>query len=184
MALRFGSDQNSNLKQSLFGQDAASFIIGVIAGLRSMTAPAVTARTLSRNGFGEMGPEWMRTFSRPSTARNLAFAAAGELLVDKLPIAPNRTAPASLLWRIFSGAVCGAAVALASGRESRTGAFAGAAGAVIGSYVGEHTRRMIGQIIGVPDVLVAIGEDAVTAVAAYSVARSLQPPRKLERIPA
>ena len=149
-----------------------------------MTAPAVTARVLSSSELENTGPAWLRGFSRPNTARNLALAAAGELLVDKLPIAPNRTAPPSLFWRMISGAVCGAAVAHAGARELRTGAIAGAAGAVIGSYAGEHIRRLIGQAFAVPDVLVAVGEDAVTAVAAYSVARSIQPPRKLERIPA
>jgi uncharacterized membrane protein len=168
----------------LLAENSNSIWIGVVAGLRSMTAPAVTARVLSSNELERTGPMWLRAFARPNTARNLALAAAGELLVDKLPVAPNRTAPPSLLWRIVSGAVCGAAVAHASGKEIRMGAIAGAAGAVIGSYAGEHIRRLIGQTFAVPDVLVAIGEDAVTAIGAYSVARSLQPPRRLERIPA
>ena len=182
-----GRIASENFPTNWWRENGRSLLIGVVAGLRSMTAPAVTSRTLARSEFDEMGPEWMRTLSRPATARWLAFAAAGELLVDKLPIAPNRTVPPSLLWRIASGALCGAAVARALGGELRTGAIAGGAGAVIGSYAGQNIRRMIGQILGVPDVLVAIAEDAVTATAAYSIARSVEPPRpprQLERIPA
>ncbi|HUO60418.1 MAG TPA: hypothetical protein VMU24_07095 [Candidatus Acidoferrales bacterium] len=163
---------------------SSSVWIGVVAGLRSMTAPAVTSRTLARSGFDETEPRWIATLSRPEIARWLAFAAAGELLVDKLPIAPNRTVPPSLLWRIASGAACGAAVAHLSGGNLRSGALAGGAGAVIGSYTGQNIRRMIGQILGVPDVLVAVAEDAVATLAAYSVVRTLEPPRQLERIPA
>jgi len=172
------------IKPRWLTEHSSSLWIGVVAGLRSMTAPAVTARMLSSNEVDATGPAWLRVFGRPKTARNLAFAAAGELLIDKLPTAPNRTAPPSLLWRIVSGAVCGAAVSYACAKEPRTGAIAGVAGAVIGSYAGEHIRRLIGQVFAVPDVLVALGEDAVTAVTAYSVARSVQPQRRLERIPA
>src|SRR3954452_16399458 len=70
--------------------------IGIVAGLRSLTAPAVVAlgahlRWLNLHGstLAFMG----------STMAVAVFSAVaiGELIADKLPMTPNRTAPVGLL---------------------------------------------------------------------------------------
>ena len=75
---------------------AAATALGVLAGMRSMAAPAVLGR-LSRNGSlaGVTGP--LTVISKPRFAGATMLLALGELVADKLPITPNRTA-AGLCW--------------------------------------------------------------------------------------
>ena len=82
--------------------------------------------------------------------RGLAYLmAALELIVDKLPRVPNRTAPFGLAAR----GVCGAGVAHAMlrrrGRAARYGALAlGAAIAVASAFTGLRLRRMLTRRLG------------------------------------
>jgi uncharacterized membrane protein len=113
----------------------------------------------------------MRTFSTPSALvvrgdltgvprAVILLAAAGEVLGDKLPQAPARTAPAPLGGRIAAGALCGALLA------GRAGAASGAAAAFAGSFACMHARKLIVDATGLPDPVVAVGED----VLAYTLA--------------
>src|SRR6266850_1931689 len=93
-----------------------AFLIGVIAGLRTMTAPAVVAWAAHRH--------WLNLVNSPlafmgSTAAVAVFTllALGELIIDKLPSTPNRTKLPGLIGRIVLGGLSGAAVA-ASGEQS------------------------------------------------------------------
>src|SRR5437879_11129203 len=94
-----------------------ALLIGVIAGLRAATPPAVVAWAAHRH--------WIDLHGSPlsfmgSTAAVIAFTllAAWELVADKLPSTPNRTAPTGLAFRIPFGALAGAAVAAAGSRSS------------------------------------------------------------------
>jgi len=87
-----------------------AFLIGVIAGLRTMTAPAVVAWAANRH--------WLNLHNSPlalmgSTAGVAVFVvlAIGELVVDKLPSTPNRTRLLGLIGRSVLGGLSGAAVA-------------------------------------------------------------------------
>jgi uncharacterized membrane protein len=114
----------------------------------------------------------LRTFSGPlalalhgrldgTPARvGLAAAAAGELVGDKLPSVPSRTAPGPLALRMAAGALCGHVLA------GRAGLAAGAAGAAAGSFAGQRARGLLSERTGKPDALFAVAEDAV----AYALA--------------
>jgi len=132
----------------------SALLLGVTAGLRTMTAPA--ALSLAQQ---EPGAERIRLLDSPRAARILTTLAAGELLFDKLPFAPNRIAPAGLSGRLLSGAMCGAAVVR---EDAAAGALVGMAGALASSFAGYFLRRKAGQASGVPDVLIAVAEDMVT----------------------
>ena len=76
--------------------------LGAIAGLRSMTAPALLSRRLRRRRL------WHRLRSRSALVLLLAtrpagtaltVLAAGELVADKLPFVPARTEFPSLVGR-------------------------------------------------------------------------------------
>lgn len=123
---------------------ARSFGIGAVAGLRSMTAPAAT--------LGAIDSHWT------GAAR---FAAAGELFVDKLPIAPARLMPTALAVRILSGALCGRALAKRRDASLALGTLAGAIGALAGSYGGYYARRFMTTRKHVPDFPIALVEDAL-----------------------
>lgn len=121
-----------------------SFAIGLTCGLRSMTGPAVV--------------RW-----RASDPARLALAAlaVGELIADKLPATPSRTLLPSLAFRALSGGFSGRNVAAAAGGDLAAGTVAGAIGAVAAAYAGMALRARIVRASGLPDALVALGEDAV-----------------------
>src|ERR1700675_2337362 len=112
-----------------------AFLIGVIAGLRALTAPAVVAWAAHRN--------WLNLYNSPlsvmgSTAAIIVFTllALVQLVADQLPSAPRRTEPPGLIARMLLGGLSGAAVA-ASGSQSM------ALGAALG-VAGRHRRHVCG----------------------------------------
>jgi uncharacterized membrane protein len=109
------------------------FVLGVVSGLRTFTAPAVLWLTLHR------GP-W---------AYVLGAAALFEYYYDLSPKAPPRTDFAGLLARLISGAFVGwwAAVA-AGGITPVSGAAAGAVGAFLGAYGSLAVRSRAIAVIG------------------------------------
>jgi uncharacterized membrane protein len=131
----------------------SALLLGVTAGLRTMTAPAALAIAQQQPATGRM---WL--LARPRVARALTKSAVGELVFDKLPFTPNRIAPAGLSARLLSGALCGAAVAR---EDQAAGALLGVAGALAGSFGGYYLRKAIGRASGAPDALVGIAEDCV-----------------------
>lgn len=118
--------------------------IGAAAGLRSMSAPAAT--------LGGADSHWT------GPAR---LAAAGELIVDKLPAAPPRLMPAALAVRVLSGALCGRALAKRAEGSLLLGTVAGAVGAIAASYGGYYARRYVTTRRHVPDFPIALIEDAL-----------------------
>ena len=130
-----------------------ALLLGAVAGLRTMTAPAV-----------------LLVVRRPSrSAGVLAVMALAEYAGDLYPKAPARTAPGPLLARIASGAFCGWFVNRSRTRaRAVAGACAGALGAVAGAYGGLSIRRRAMERIG--PVPAAIAEDVVALASAFLVA--------------
>jgi uncharacterized membrane protein len=129
-----------------------SALLGAAAGGRSVTPLAALAAH---------GPRWMRAAT--------AVAAFGEIVVDKLPQAPSRLAPALLGGRALFGAVAGAVYARRHGSSSVLPAVVAAVAAVTASYAGarwrsEAARRSL-------DLPAALAEDAVTVTLAWAAAR-------------
>ncbi len=136
--------------------------IGAVAGLRSMTAPAVVSWAVQQ--------KWLRTPGRSlnflkskRTAAIVSALAAGELVVDKLPKAPNRTVPVSLAARAVSGGVCGAVVCASKRGPVLQGAAVGALAAVGSSFAGYALRKRLDEKFAVSDKVVAIGEDVLAS---------------------
>jgi uncharacterized membrane protein len=145
--------------------------IGIVAGLRSLTAPAVVAWA------AHLG--WLNLHGSPlafmgSTIAVAVFSlfAIGELVADKLPKAPKRTALAPLLARILTGGLCGVSLCAAAGKSLLAGALLGGTGGVIGAFVGYETRRCLVNKLLMKDLFVAICEDLVAiALACLLVSR-------------
>src|SRR6266436_8596003 len=83
-----------------------AFGIGIVAGLRSMTAPAVVAWAahlgwinLSGSRLAFMGSVWAVAI--------FTLLAVGELVADKLPTTPARTSTVPLVARIIIGMLTG-----------------------------------------------------------------------------
>jgi uncharacterized membrane protein len=137
-----------------------AFAVGVIAGLRAMTAPAVTAwaahlgrLNLRGSSLAFMGSVWAVAI--------FTLAALGELVADQLPTTPARTKPGPLGARIVMGGLCGACVLVAAGKAAWLGAALGAIGGVVGAFAGYHARVGLVRALRVPDVVIAIVEDVV-----------------------
>ena len=137
-----------------------AFLVGVIGGLRTMTAPAVVAWAANRH--------WLNLLSSTlafmgSTAAVAVFTllALGELVVDKLPSTPNRTRLLGLIGRSVFGGLSGAAVAAAGAQSIAPGAVLGVAGAIVGAFAGYEVRKRLVRALKVPDFVIALLEDAV-----------------------
>ena len=83
-----------------------AFAIGMVAGLRSMTAPAVTAWAAFSHHLNVAGTLFGFMASRVTLIVFVVFA-VGELIADKLPNTPPRTKPPGLIARVLTGALCG-----------------------------------------------------------------------------
>jgi uncharacterized membrane protein len=149
-----------------------AFILGVVSGMRAALGPALVSHKLSQRGSPDLG--YLNFMRSPTTAIVLKVAAAGELVGDKLPMTPDRIEPGPLAGRAMSGALCGAALGGAVlNRSSRqcalSGALVGALGAVAGAYAFYYLRRELTHKQGLPDVWVALAEDAVALGAGLRV---------------
>lgn len=136
-----------------------AFLIGFFAGLRALTPPAVTAWAVSLG--------WLR-LARPLTLigsklsiMTFTLLAVAELVADKLPRTPNRTAPPGLITRIVMGGLTGACVAAGGAQGAVLGAMIGAVGGIVGCFGGYQARTRLVKALGTPDIYIALLEDLV-----------------------
>lgn len=137
-----------------------TFAIGVVAGLRSLTAPAVVCWAahlgwinLSGSVLAFMGSTWALWL--------FTILALVELVADQLPTTPARTAPVGLIARLLFGMLSGAALAVAGGASIWLGAIVAAIGALVGTFGGYRARVGLVRSLKVPDIAVAIPEDLI-----------------------
>ena len=136
-----------------------AFLIGLFAGLRSLTAPATTAWA-AHLGWLRLERPLSLIGSLPSVVIFTLLAIA-ELVADKLPKTPSRTAPLGLIARILMGGLSGACVAAAGGQGALPGAALGAVGGVVGCFGGYQARTRLVKALRVPDIYVALFEDVI-----------------------
>jgi uncharacterized membrane protein len=139
-----------------------SFFIGVIAGLRTMMAPAIVSWAA---GFGRVPLEGspLHFMSHPATRYIFGIAALGELVIDKLPKTPSRKATPPFIARVITGALSGAALG-ASQRALSGGLIAGAVGAIAGTLGGAEVRSRLVKATGGKDLPIALLEDAIAII--------------------
>jgi len=140
--------------------------IGIVAGLRSLLAPAVVAWAAHFDWLNLHGSPLAFMGSRAAVATFTIFA-IGELVADKLPKTPKRIAFAPLLARIVFGGLSGATLCAAAGKSLLTGALLGGTGGVIGAFVAYEIRRRIVTSLHIKDPFVAICEDVIAIALAY-----------------
>jgi uncharacterized membrane protein len=136
----------------------SAFLIGIIAGLRAVMAPALVSWAAGLGWLNLEGTS-LHFFSSAITRWLFSAAAVGELVNDKLPNTPSRKVPPQFIARIVTGALSGAAIGAA--RQSLVvGLIAGAVGAVAGTYSGAALRGWLSSTIGKP-FPAALIEDAI-----------------------
>jgi uncharacterized membrane protein len=141
--------------------------IGVIAGLRSFTAPTVVAWAAVLRWINLSGT-WASWVGNVITAIIFSVLALGELYLDKQPKTPPRTAPPSFIARIGAGAFAGAVIGTAWG-VTWSALGAGIVGAVLGTLGGYQARRRLTAARG-RDLPVALAEDAVAVLGGFALA--------------
>jgi uncharacterized membrane protein len=133
-----------------------AFLIGAIAGLRSLTAPAAVSWA-ARLGWLHLENTWLAFLGAAATPYILSLLALGELVNDKLPRTPSRKEPVPFIARIVMGAICGAALTGAS----PVGLVIGALGAVVGTLRGYEFRSRLVTATGGKDLPIALLEDVI-----------------------
>src|SRR4051812_42405127 len=122
-----------------------AFLIGVICGLRTMTAPAAVSWA-ARLGWLPLGSTGLAFLGYAATPYILTVLAIGEIINDKMPKTPSRKSPPGFIARIFCGALCGAAFGSASGTVGGC-LLAGVLGAVVGTLGGYEFRMRLAAAI-------------------------------------
>jgi uncharacterized membrane protein len=144
-----------------------AFLIGIVAGMRAMIAPAAIAWA-ARLGKLSLSGTWLAFLGYAWTPWVLTLFAVGELVTDQLPSTPSRKVPVQFGTRIVMGGVCGAALTAGTG-SMLLGAVVGMAGAVAGTLGGHAFRARMAAAFG-GDRPAALLEDAIAIGAAWAVA--------------
>lgn len=142
-----------------------AFSIGLVAGLRSLTAPAVVSWAAQR-GWINLHGSALSFMGSTAAVAIFTILAVVELVTDKLPSTPARTKPPGLIARVLLGGLSGAAIWLAGGQSAAMGACLGAAGGVVGALVGYQVRTGLVRALKVPDIVIALLEDLVAITGA------------------
>jgi uncharacterized membrane protein len=136
-----------------------AFLIGLFAGLRSLTPPAATAWAVYL-GWLKLERPLSLIGSLPAVIV-LTLLALAELVADKLPQTPSRTAAVGLLARFVTGGLTGACVAAGGGNSPTFGALLGCVGGIVGAFAGYQFRTRLVRASGLRDIYIALLEDLI-----------------------
>src|SRR5471030_1608714 len=135
--------------------------LGVLAGMRSASAPAVAGQLLSRHPSKTLADSPLKFMQSGLIANILTISAVGELVVDKLPGTGNRTMPMGVAARCLSGALAGAGIYKSANKNLLTGALIGGAAAVGSTFGSFLLRRSVVKASRLADPWVGAIEDAL-----------------------
>jgi uncharacterized membrane protein len=128
-----------------------SVLLGAASGLRGQIGlAAVAARS---------DPSLPPIFRQPWTRRLLVAAAAGELVVDKLPSTPSRLEPPGLAGRIVMGGLSAGLFAQTRQAPWLPAGAIGASCAIVAAKIGHDVRARLAR--RAPDPAIAVVEDAL-----------------------
>jgi uncharacterized membrane protein len=142
--------------------------LGAVAGLRSMTAPAIAAWAAHLGRLDLAGTPLGFLGSTPVTWMLTAFM-LGELVADKLAFTPARTRPGPFIGRVLTGGLAGGALTAGLGGMLLAGALIGAFGGAFGTLAGYRARTGLVRALQVPDYVVALAEDVVAVGGALAI---------------
>lgn len=145
-------------------------LIGIVAGLRTMTAPAAIAWG-AWLGWLPLAGTWAGFLGHWIAVAIFTVLALAELVADQLPSTPSRKVPPQFSARIVSGAFCGAAIGTVGGILVG-GLAAGVIGAILGTLGGAAARARLAKFFG-QDQPAAFIEDAVAIAGALWIVSSV-----------
>jgi len=150
-----------------------AFLLGILAGLRSVTPPAAVAWA-ARLGWLHLEGTPLAFLGSAVAAYVLTGLMLAELVGDKLPKTPSRTQPGPFVGRVVTGGLAGAALTAGVGGSLALGTVLGLLGAVAGTLGGYRVRTGLVRALRMPDYVVALGEDAVAVGGAFLIVASIR----------
>jgi uncharacterized membrane protein len=145
-----------------------ALLIGVIAGLRALTAPAV----VSWGGFLgwiDVDGKWSEWMAHPITVTVLTIFLLIELVTDQLPKTPSRKTAPQFVTRLVMGAFAGAVIGSAT-HHTFIGLGGGMIGAVLGTLAGAAARQRLTAANSGRDRPGALLEDVVAVGGGFLIA--------------
>lgn len=121
-------------------------------------------------GAGVLGRvSWLGTFRRNKarfhqpSGHSDSLHVAGGRRTDRRQTAEHSSAYGTLrlIARIFLGGACGLALATSTGISLPFSVLLASIGALVGAFVGYHSRRLVVSKAHVPDFTVAVAEDSI-----------------------
>ncbi len=155
----------------LYALYALALLAGIVAGSRTLTAPAAVGWA-AHLGFIDLDGSWLAFMGDKWTVTVLTLLAFVEMIADQMPSTPSRKVPLQFGARIVSGGFSGATLG-ASGGSWIAGVVAGVIGAVIGAYGGAELRARMDKAIG-RDPTAGLIEDVGVIVLALAIVFALQ----------
>jgi uncharacterized membrane protein len=145
-----------------------ALLIGVIAGFRALTAPAVVAWGAFL-GWIDVEGKWSEWIAHPITLTILTIFLLVELVTDQLPKTPSRKTAPQFITRLIMGAFAGAVIGSAF-FHTFSALGAGMIGAVLGTLGGAEVRQRVASARSGQDRPGAILEDIVAVGGGFLVA--------------
>ena len=147
-----------------------ALLIGIVAGLRAMTAPAAISWA-AHLGWLHLDGSWLAFLGYRFTPWIFSALALLELVSDQLPSTPSRKVPPQFGARLVLGGLSGAAIGI-SGGTWIAGLVAGVVGAVIGTLGGAALRARLAAAFG-SDRPAALIEDVIAVGGAVLIVLAL-----------
>ncbi|MEN4473079.1 DUF4126 family protein [Mycolicibacterium cosmeticum] len=151
-----------------------ALLIGVVAGLRALTPPAVVAWA-GALGWINLDGTWVHWLTHPITLTVLTILLVVELVTDQLPSTPSRKVPPQFGARLLTGAFAAAVLVTGAIYQAKTGTIvsgvgAGIIGAVLGTLGGAEARTRLVARTGGRDLPIALTEDVIAIAGGFAVA--------------
>lgn len=158
-----------------------TFGFGALAGMRSMSPPALLSLFLSRQVLPP-GHSVAQRLRMRSTVRVLLALALGELAADKLPNAPNRTFLPALIGRTITGGGVTALLWSLNGRPAWIGGVGGGLASIGNTYLTFYLRQWLSRALPLPKSVSVVGfiEDAVLVLTGWRLLQSVADPENQE----
>jgi uncharacterized membrane protein len=131
--------------------------------MRTFAAPVIASHILSNHPSKELNKSPLKFMQSGVTAAVFKVLAVGELVGDKLPNTPNRTATPGVVGRCLAGALAGASIFKASRNNTIVGAAIGSVSALASTFGCFYLRRFAGAKTGITDPIIGGIEDALVA---------------------
>jgi uncharacterized membrane protein/uncharacterized protein (UPF0548 family) len=160
-----GANKKMSKNQIQKQEITRSVAIGILAGMRTFSAPAAVVRA-----------------KYPRLQRPVEALAVFEMLGDKLPSTPSRIKPASLAARGISGAISAvlastpdtdASIENRRPRHVTMHALIGGITAVISTFGFYYCRRALGTKLGIQDHVLGLVEDAAAVQTRKAIHRKI-----------